>query len=156
NAGKITAGTLDAGRVNVINISANNIRTGVLTGVEIRQVSGSNQLELINGRINTYSSDGLTSTISGYGHDFFRNGSMIGRIGSANWLNDPSYRGLLFNLDTTADYMAWAFRRTSGSNPITMLSWHKSSGKDDKGFNFYDDIKIGSGYALRVRTLSTT
>src|SRR5699024_9257373 len=127
-----------------------------LTGVEIRQVSGSDQLELINGRINTYSSDGLTSTISGSGHDFFRNGSRVGRIGSANWVDDPSYRGLLFNLDTSADYMAWAFRRTSGSDPISMLSWHKSSGKSDKGFNFYDNINVEASNVLYVRALSTT
>ena len=47
NANKITGGTIDASKINVINVNASNILAGTLTGMEIR----GGQIDSINGNM---------------------------------------------------------------------------------------------------------
>lgn len=50
--------------------------------------------------------------------------------------------------------MAWGFRKTpSDPNYTTMLAWHKTSKKTEKGFTFYDNVRITED--LKVSYLRT-
>ena len=55
NADKITAGTLDAGRINVINLNANNITTGTINGQNLKIDLNTGNVEFQHGRIHNFS-----------------------------------------------------------------------------------------------------
>ena len=48
NADKITGGTIDAGKINVINVNASNVLAGTLTGMTVR----GGRIEALNGKMN--------------------------------------------------------------------------------------------------------
>ena len=48
NADKITGGTIDAGKINVINVNASNVLAGTLTGMTLR----GGRIEALNGKMN--------------------------------------------------------------------------------------------------------
>lgn len=55
SADKITAGTLDAGRINVINLNANNITTGTINGQNLKIDLNTGNVEFQHGRIHNFS-----------------------------------------------------------------------------------------------------
>lgn len=55
NADKITAGTLDAGRINVVNLNANNITTGTINGQNLKIDLNTGNVEFQHGRIHNFS-----------------------------------------------------------------------------------------------------
>ena len=55
SADKITAGTLDAGRINVINLNANNITTGTINGQNLKIDLNTGNVEFQQGRIHNFS-----------------------------------------------------------------------------------------------------
>lgn len=166
DAAKMTTGTLNAALVNVINLNASNIKSGFmnvdrLTGLTATFVSTlwngrTNEVQITGTGLATYSGGQRTSLLNGTGHSFYRNNLYIGHIGTSNWINDASYRGLRFGLENNANYMSWGFKVSANASAYTtMLSWHKTGTKERKGFNFSDDVTIYNGNVLSVRTLST-
>src|SRR5699024_2227733 len=88
---------------------------------------------------------------------FYRDQDRIGKLGTNSWAGDPSYRGLSYNLEYKSDYLAWSAKmEESDVNYLTLLAWHRTNAKDDKGFNFYDNINLDSDYNLKLRNISTT
>ncbi len=55
SADKITAGTLDAGRINVINLNANNITTGTINGQNLKINLDTGNVEFQHGHIHNFS-----------------------------------------------------------------------------------------------------
>lgn len=55
SADKITAGTLDAGRINVVNLNANNITTGTINGQNLKIDLNTGNVEFQHGRIHNFS-----------------------------------------------------------------------------------------------------
>lgn len=178
NADKIVTGTLNARDVSIINLSANSLVSGSIDAKDIRVYnlnaseinagslaaerisagtitkSGTLAVDIRNGEIETYSGSQKTSTVSGSGHEFYRNSFTIGNIGTSNWINDTSYRGLRFGLEHSADYMSWGHKLTPASSTYTtMLSWHKTNAKQNKGFNFSDNIHIHNGNSLYLNDI---
>lgn len=151
DAGKITTGTLDAGKISVINLSANSISGGILTSLNSTTRFNLNtgvlnigsQLELSSRGLETYSGGNRTSLLDGSGQYFYRDNRLIGHIGTAGWENDANYRGLWFGIGFNADYMAWARQALPDTDIYpTLLVWHRTSAKDNKGFTFYDNVKF--------------
>ncbi len=118
------------------------------------------EVEITGAGLSTYSGGSRTSLLDGRGQTFYRNNRSIGHIGTSSWVGDSSYRGLRFGLEYDADYMTWSFRETANASAFTtMLAWHRSGTKDDKGFIFYDNVRIDSRHTLRnsyFRTASNT
>ncbi|MCC4366394.1 peptidase [Limosilactobacillus reuteri] len=54
SADKITAGTLDAGRINVINLNANNITTGTINGQNLKINLDTGNVEFQHGHIHNF------------------------------------------------------------------------------------------------------
>ncbi len=132
-------------------IDSNGIYTGTLTANQIQTSFNGigSQVKITSAGLSTYRGGLRTSLLNGDGHHFYREGTNIGYIGTQNWINDESYRGLSFGLEYNADYMAWGFRESAGASTYTtMLSWHKTSAKDNKGFTFSDDVTFNLGISL--------
>ena len=55
SADKITAGTLDAGRINVVNLNANNITTGTINGQNLKINLDTGNVEFQHGHIHNFS-----------------------------------------------------------------------------------------------------
>lgn len=124
-------------------INDDGIYTGSLTAnqVQLGFNEVGSQVKISAVGLTTYSAGLRTSLLNGSGHRFYHQGIDIGKIGTTGWVGDPNYRGLDFLLENEADSMTWAFRKTSNdSSYTTMLAWHKTSAKANKGFTFSDDV----------------
>src|SRR5690625_961850 len=149
--------SIDAGKITVGDLVGHSLVGGSVIGGYIEQQSGGNRVEIYNGTVSHYRYGELKSTMDGSGHKFYQSGSYIGNIGTGSWVDDDNYRGLLFSLENKADYMTWAFRKNqSDENPTTMLAWHKTSNKDNKGFTFNDNVHILHNSNLYVSRILTT
>lgn len=112
---------------------ANFVRTGFNNVTSQVSITGSG--------METYSGGERTSLINGSGQRFYRDNRSVGHIGTSNFVNDSGYRGLRFGLENDADYMSWGYKQTAGaSSYTTLLTWHRTSAKDEKGFNFSDRV----------------
>lgn len=116
-----------------------------------------NSVQMSANGLSTYSGSYRTSLLSGIGHEFYRDGSSIGNIGTSSWNDMPSKKGLSFQLDYDADYMTWSHKESrSDTTFTTQLSWFKDSSiVGSSGFVFSDHIRIGNGNNLYLRTLAT-
>lgn len=115
NADKITGGTIDAGQVNVINLNANNVTSGVLQGLifrggRIESLDGTLAMDLNNKKIRLNGDNvGIVREFNGYPTQFIRyeasieNGqrhakTIIGsnRLGTENW-NSTVFAGIVID-----------------------------------------------------------
>jgi len=175
SASKITTGTLNASNVNVINLSANNIVSGTISADRIAANSitadklaantimvGFNNLGNTMNLTSTYlsflSSSVETMRLNNSGTHFYRNSTYVGYIGTGEWANDPSKKGLGFRLDD-GQYMIWAKKNSSGIY-IAKLTWTTdNTATGFQGFKFDDKVDFGnhmmSGLALSSPYVST-
>lgn len=158
NAGKITTGTLNAAIVSIINLNVNKLVGNLSSFIQTNWNSVSSQVSITGSGMETYSGGQRTSLINGSGQRFYRDNRDIGHIGTTSWVGDSNYRGLAFGLEYNANFMSWGFKESaSASDYTTMLSWHKTGSKDNKGFNFSDNVSIDYGNKLtlnKVRSIS--
>lgn len=115
NADKITGGTIDAGQVNVINLNANNVTSGVLQGLifrggRIESLDGTLAMDLNNKKIRLNGDNvGIVREFAGYPTQFIRYEAqresnqnhartIIGsnRNGTENW-NSTSFSGIVID-----------------------------------------------------------
>lgn len=156
DAGKITTGTLDAADVSIINLDVNQLTGNIATFVQKEWNDINSEVQITGRGLLTYNGSTLTSELNRWGHTFYSEGVEIGRIGTSSWSRDPGYKGLSFQLDSDADYMAWIhLEKPSDTYYTTQLAWHKNRGKDLKGFNFSDHVVVKPGSNFYVRTIST-
>lgn len=119
NASKITAGELNAARVKVINIDANNIVSGSMTAGHIR----GGILSSINGDVKF--------DLDGSNLNFFKNGSIQFHAGSnAIWRQTPDgvHTAFVHFQDTVHDSLYAAIGVTSSSDGINSMSGGRFSG----------------------------
>lgn len=168
NADKITAGTLNAARVNIINLDVRNI-TGDKTEF-VRSFWRSAYGNYVNidysGMRVTYGN--TTTKFDSSGMTIKAVGESIGGIGWQGMKGmPPNYQGLLFWLDGGGDYMAWAARDNGNynMNPLVKMAWYRNEWRPNDtnlGFNFNDPVtlndlvypsgKPSDGMALRFFT----
>lgn len=115
NADKITGGTIDAGQVNVINLNANNVTSGVLQGLifrggRIESLDGTLAMDLNNKKIRLNGDNvGIVREFNDYPTQFIRyearrennqnhSRTIIGsnRNGSEEW-NSASFSGIVID-----------------------------------------------------------
>lgn len=147
NASQITSGTIDASKVHVINIDANNITgnkanllsavfenyKGILTinpsGIDIGNKKWGSQISI--------RPDGLHLI-----DDF--DGEDVGKIHTNNRKGYDWYNGLSFDLNEKGDYMAWCSRDSDSEDTYKYkLVWQKKAFGEPhfcKGFNFQDTV----------------
>jgi len=151
-----TARSITADKLNVSSLSAVSAQLGTVTGGRITQESSGYRTVMSSGDIDSYSSGSLRSTLNGRGHSFYRDGYVVGVIGT-NTIVGTTLRGLTFNLENDAHYMGWSHRDNKNDDTYTLkLAWYASAAKGDpKGFVFTDRISLHTDHILYLRTLST-
>lgn len=55
------------------------------------------------------------------GNHFWRDGYYVGRIGTNQWASNHAHKGLVFDLEYTGKYMAWAQEETEGASEYTTI-----------------------------------
>lgn len=168
NADKITAGTLNAARVNIINLDVRNITGNKTEFVRSfwRSAYG-NYVDIdYSGMRVTYGN--TTTKFDSSGMTIKAVGESIGGIGWQGMKGmPPNYQGLTFWLDGGGDYMAWAARDNGNynMNPLVKMAWYRNEWRPNDtnlGFNFNDPVtlndlvypsgKPSDGMALRFFT----
>ena len=167
-ADKITAGTLNASKVSIINLDVNRLTGNKTEFVKSfwRSAYGNYVNIDYSGMRVTYGN--TTTEFNSHGMKITAVGESIGGIGWQGMKNmPPNYQGLLFWLDGGGDYMAWAARNNGNynMNPLIKLSWYRKEWtppNSNAGFNFDDTVtfndivypsgKPSDGMALRFFT----
>ena len=146
NADKITAGTLNAARVNIINLDVRNITGDKTEFVRSfwRNAYGNYVNIDYSGMRVTYGD--TTTKFDSKGMTINAVGEPIGGIGWNNIVNMPSnFQGLTFWLDGGGDYMAWSARNSGNysMNPIIKMAWYRKEWLppgQHAGFTFSDPV----------------
>lgn len=168
NADKITTGTLNASRVNIINLDVRNITGDKTEFVRSfwRNAYGNYVNIDYSGMRVTYGN--TTTKFDSSGMTIKAVGESIGGIGWQGMKGmTPNYQGLTFWLDGGGDYMAWAARDNGNynMNPLVKMAWYRNEWRPNDtnlGFNFNDPVtlndlvypsgKPSDGMALRFFT----
>lgn len=89
------------------------------------------------------------------GMEIFRDGVLVGRIGTNNIVGYPNYRGLVFDLDSGGSYMTWASMNEETGNYTTMLTYARTAGASFGTHGFYiGDSIFMSGHTLNKANLT--
>ena len=109
--------------------------------VKIAWNKNSNYIQFEDGAMNIYTSTAhnnntLLMKQNHQGAWYYRDGTKIGKIGTNNWQNDTSYRGLVFDLEYDASYMCWAAKDSSAASTYDVkLIYHHKSSKENQGLH---------------------
>lgn len=145
-ADKITAGTLNASKVSIVNLDVNRLTGNKTEFVKTfwRSAYGNYVNIDYSGMRVTYGN--TTTEFNSHGMEITAVGESIGGIGWQGMKNmPPNYQGLLFWLDGGGDYMAWAARNNGNynMNPLIKFSWYRKEWTPpdcNAGFNFDDTV----------------
>lgn len=138
DAAKITTGTLSAARIAANSITADKVATNFLTAL-----TGNSSIRITGTTIGYYSGSNLVTSIDSQGMNIRKDGVSIGSIGANSVQNHPTWRGLVFDLEYSANYMSWSNRETSSASAYTIkLAWYRSKLQNgmEKGFHFSDTV----------------
>jgi hypothetical protein len=116
----------------------------------LQTLTGTASIRITGWDISYYSGSTLESQINSSGFSLNRDGILIGRIGTNNFSGQPTWRGLVFDLEYAGNYMCWAWRETSGASAYTTkLTYYRSKLSDgmEKGFHFDDVVFLKGGQA---------
>lgn len=132
--------------------------------VKIAWNNNSKYISFENGSLNIYTSnahsdDTLLMKQTYQGSLFYHKGYQVGHIGTNSFDGDQSYRGLVFDLSYTGNYMCWAKKDTEdATNYTTKLVFYGDSKKKKAGLHFNCDTYVNSHLYLtdtqRVLTFS--
>lgn len=130
-------------------------------GMNLYDTSNVLLMRLNSDGLGLYESDGnsgnrQTMRLDRSGTHYYHGGNYLGKIGTNTMGTDTSnnsIKGLVFDLDTNAQYMAWAARTNSSDSYVVRFAYFQnnittSSGISfKKGFRFDDNVYFGSnGY----------
>jgi hypothetical protein len=103
----------------------------------------------------TISNNNKLVTFNSNGMRFYRSGSNIGKIGTNNWSGYDSYRGLVFDLEYTGKYMAWARKSSSSSSTYdVVLTYARKGAVYDKEGLYIATATYMDGYELNKPNLT--
>lgn len=106
----------------------------------------SQYIQFENSSLNIYDYNNYKlMSLNSSGSWFYREGSTIGMIGTSQWSDDSSYKGLVFELENTASYMCWAAKDSNNASSYTVkLIYHHKTSKAKKGLHFSCDTYADS------------
>lgn len=103
-------GTLIQQNASSVKIAWNNISQ------YIQFESGS--LTIYNGAVSTSQK---RSVFDQDGIHFWREGYYVGKIGTNRWADNDAHKGLVFDLEYQAKYMAWAYKKSESANVYSSI-----------------------------------
>lgn len=127
--GKIVADFIAAGTLN-----GTLIRAGTLSANEVRVAwnANSNYIQLESGELRIYDSaqtnHKLRAVFNDSGNHFYRDDYYVGKIGTSQWDDNTSHKGLVFDLNWQGKYMAFAQKESSSADTYkTMLCFSRDN-----------------------------
>lgn len=85
----------------------------------------SNYIQFENGGISMYDGsveiDKRRAVFNYTGEHFYRDGYYVGKIGTNQWTDDNSHKGLVFDLEYNGKYMAFAQQKTANAGAYTTM-----------------------------------
>ena len=126
----ITTGALNGALIQAGTISAESIRISWNRYTSYIQLEGD--------ALNVYdTSNNVLMSLTSNGQHFYRDGVSVGKMGT-NTIGSSDNRGLVFDLEYTGAYMAWAARDTESASTydVKLLYWHDDA-EQDRGLYFY-------------------
>lgn len=83
----------------------------------------------------------LRSKFDQNGNGFWRDGYYVGKIGTNQWNDDKTHKGLVFDLELQGKYMAWARKtNTSDGYDVVLCYSRENSIYSDEGLHFGVDV----------------
>lgn len=111
------------------------------TDVRIAWNNISKYIQFENAELNIYdTTDTKLMSLSNYGQDFYYKGTSVGKIGTNNYKNNDDIRGLSFDLENSAGYMAWAWRKSETDDIYTIKFAYTA-----KKVDFYEADQLHAG-----------
>ncbi|MDR2531563.1 MAG: ParB N-terminal domain-containing protein [Oscillospiraceae bacterium] len=150
DAAKITTGTINAARIGAGSITADKISANFL-----QTLTGSQSIRITGSTISYFSGTNMTSQINANGFEFTRDNIRIGRLGTNSFSGQPSWRGLVFDLENAGNYMSWSWRETATAGSYTTrFTYYRSRLQNgmERGFHFDDTVFFKGGLSVASGT----
>lgn len=122
-------GTAYGAQINIYNSSNVNLMKLNTSGLRINNSKG-NRLMILNtdGLALYNNSQKIIMELNSNGQDYYNNGTFIGSVGT-NQYRDTNYKGIVFDLANSSNYMAWAWKENSSDDNYT-VKWTYVTGKN--------------------------
>lgn len=98
----------------------------------------SNYIQFEGSALNIYDyNDSKLMSLTYTGSWFYHNGTTIGKIGTNNFVGEPNFKGLVFDLESSAKYMCWSAMDNANDDAYTVkLIYYHDNSKGKKGLHF--------------------
>jgi len=136
------------GQIVASFITAGTMSANILKGGKLKSTNGRLEYDLDLARLRVYNTSGqLIMQLDTTGQKFYEAGDYIGNIGTNHLKDNPTKKGLEFDLDMRGNYMTWAKKESASGDTYKMalavaredITEVISSGisiQDDVNFNF--------------------
>ena len=124
NAGNITSKVEKGDMGSYITQYYNNVLIAFNKDSKYVQISAG-QIAIYNGEV---TAKGKRAVFDQNGNSFYRDNYFVGRIGTNEWKNNSTHKGLSFDLEYQGKYMAWAQKESSGATSYdTILCYSRAN-----------------------------
>ena len=112
----------------------NNVLVAFNNSSKYVQISAG-QIAIYNGEV---TAKGKRAAFDQNGNSFYRDNYFVGRIGTNEWKDNSTHKGLSFDLEYQGKYMAWAQKESSGATSYdTILCYSRANSiYTEKGLHF--------------------
>ena len=134
NANKITSKVEKGDMGSYITQYYNNVLVAFNNSSKYVQISAG-QIAIYNGEVTT---KGKRAVFDQSGNAFYRDNYFVGRIGTNEWKDNSTHKGLSFDLEYQGKYMAWAQEESSSATSYdTILCYSRATSiYTEKGLHF--------------------
>lgn len=124
NANKITSKVEKGDMGSYITQYYNNVLIAFNKSSKYVQISAG-QIAIYNGEV---TAKGKRAVFDQNGNSFYRDNYFVGRIGTNEWKDNSTHKGLSFDLEYQGKYMAWAQKESSGATRYdTILCYSRAN-----------------------------
>lgn len=124
NANKITSKVEKGDMGSYITQYYNNVLIAFNKSSKYVQISAG-QIAIYNGEV---TAKGKRAVFDQNGNSFYRDNYFVGRIGTNEWKDNSTHKGLSFDLEYQGKYMAWAQKESSGATSYdTILCYSRAN-----------------------------
>lgn len=124
NANKITSKVEKGDMGSYITQYYNNVLIAFNKSSKYVQISAG-QIAIYNGEV---TAKGKRAVFDQNGNSFYRDDYFVGRIGTNEWKDNSTHKGLSFDLEYQGKYMAWAQKESSGATSYdTILCYSRAN-----------------------------
>lgn len=134
----------------IADLSVDKLTGNVAEFVRSKWNSVTHSVQIDANGLFTFQGMDITSHLDGYGHEFYYDGYVVGEIGTSAIDKNPVFRGLTFNLENEAHYMAWTHLDSPNDSAYTVkLGWY-SHGTNSMYEGFYINDKVEINGRTRI------